>query len=334
MAIDGTKLSVSEFKIKDPKKVTDFPGCFLNPEDIEYGRIVYTIGTLEERAKNKGVLFYRGLPIVKTDVLTGQDIVVNPTGYFDNLFEKKEDVIKKVTRGFSLFDIIKETANKYVLDIACIKKDFSKCVKEAYKKNTKEEFSKIQKILEKGYEERRDKKSEALKTYKEELKLKLRDDNNYGPGIDFLIKNLEFFCDGLVIGSKPAADFSIKDGYISRVHGIISLKDDKLVYNDLGLNRTLVCTLRDEGKGLNEFEEENGSRVLMDIGSNKHKAAYIFLGKPIPLVSNEQKPTVESLGYDAVTASLKIDANKSLKADENWTKHYICIAKGGKLPSK
>ncbi len=344
---DGTRLSISEFKIKDPKKVTDFPGCVLSPEDVELDRIVYTIGTLEERATDRGMIFYRDLPLVKTNVLTNQDVIVKPTGYFDTLYNNKEDVLKEVTKSLKPFYSLKDTANKYVLDRAGIKKDFSFCVKEAYKKNTKEEFEKNKKILEDGYIERVKEKNKELEKFKNEKRQEFYSHPNYSVGIDFLIKNLEFFCDGLVIGKNPAANFPIRDEFISGINGIISIKDDKIVYNDIGLNRTLLCVLKDEGKGLEEVPTKDEGKgleevptkdednIIMNIGSKNPQAAYLFLGKPIQLISEEQKSIVKSKGFDRITASLKINANSYVeKKREDWSKHYICIAKGGKLSSK
>lgn len=302
--VKNTKITMKE-PIVDLVEITNIPGSVLDESDIINDRIMYTMSNLEERAREYGMILFRPLNLHKKNMITEEDIMINFRGDLADLLIRRDNFIKRVALGSSLYITLKDLANKYVKERAQVKKEYIDRIKNIFE-NGMDITNKVAEA-EREYKKKVGAVTEALQKLKDDTKEGLEKEDCYGVGSEKLISNLELVYDGLIIGSNLKCDFPIDDGFVSDIHGIILEKENKLVYSDLSLNPPFIYTFKDFGDGLEWYKEYNGDRILLDIKSKQHQASYIFVGEPKEI--------------------------NTRKGKRIYTKHCICIAKGGKLSS-
>ena len=304
MASDGTKIN-SELNV-NPEEIVTFPGIM----PAEKGKIFYTIRTFEpiDFAKELGVLYYKEGPIFKLDIKTGEQVLIPTYGNLTEKFDEKNKQIKELHSLENLpYDTAKNFVEYFIEKRSKIKRKFISDINEARKEQIgapeedKHIYGNVIIALTDKYKEDNDQASIELEDFKVQLKNEVRDNN-----LELILDHLEVFNNGLFIGRNPACDFPIDDKCVSNIQGIISEKDNKIVYKDLGLNMPLIYTFKNTGKGLVKYVDSNGERLLIDKNPQNHQAAIIFLGNAIRVVPKE-KETNKTVGM--------------------YSKYYICIAR-------
>jgi len=300
---EGTKINSVKLTV-NPEEIITFPGII----PAEEGCTFYTIRTFDSFAKDLGVLYYSKSAIKKENIITGESVPISLDGDLEEKFNDKFNLIDRLRGSFGPFDAAKDFVEDFINQRAKIKHKFVTNLSNAKKEysSAQEEQKQIFNNVIIGLTDKYRKENEEISQNLEDFKIKLKYQmgDKLSKTQEAILNHLEAFNYGLFIGRNSACDFPINDQCVSSIQGILSEKDGKIVYKDLGLNIPLIYTFKEGKDGLEKYVESNGERTLIDKDIKNHQAAIIFLGEAVSLNPKNAKKTIG--GY---------------------SKHYLCIAR-------